>query len=241
MFAHAWARLAGRRRLVGILVGAALLITSPFLFADDEHGSALLTARPTATTGVPSTTGTPSSPATQPGATTSPGGSTTLPSSPVPSTSVSGAEPSSPAPSSGGSLPSAPTVTPSTRALPSSTSTRPTPTSAPPTQTTTPSPTSSREPVLVSIRVGPANLTVPAGTTAQLVATATYDDGTTEDVTSRATWTSHDPKVVSVDTAGTVTGEHAGVTNVVAALGQVAGDVSVEVTTPSGVPGTVAP
>jgi trimeric autotransporter adhesin len=59
------------------------------------------------------------------------------------------------------------------------------------------------ERTIESIELSPRDMSVPAGTKIQLTATATYSDGTTQDVTSRATWTSSDPTTVMVNVDGT--------------------------------------
>ncbi len=47
----------------------------------------------------------------------------------------------------------------------------------------------------------PANSTVPLGSVRQLVATGTYSDGSTQNLTAAASWSSSDPAVVSVSSA----------------------------------------
>jgi trimeric autotransporter adhesin len=59
-------------------------------------------------------------------------------------------------------------------------------------------------PVPVSIEVEPATLSLPLGSTQQLVATAILTDDSTQDVTEQASWQSSAPGVVAVsNTAGT--------------------------------------
>ena len=73
-------------------------------------------------------------------------------------------------------------------------------------------------PVLTSISVTPATLTVAATEIGALVATATYDDASTEDVTAAASWSSSDPTKATVS-AGFVTGIAAGASTVTASYG----------------------
>jgi uncharacterized protein YjdB len=54
---------------------------------------------------------------------------------------------------------------------------------------------------LVSITVTPANTTVIIGVTQQMIATATYSDTSTKDVTREVTWTSMNPTAASVSNA----------------------------------------
>lgn len=70
-------------------------------------------------------------------------------------------------------------------------------------------------PTLESISVTPATLSVADGEIGALVATATYSDATTADVTAEATWTSSDPTKATVS-AGFVTGVAAGGSTVTA-------------------------
>jgi Big-like domain-containing protein len=64
---------------------------------------------------------------------------------------------------------------------------------------------------VVSLSVEPANQEIRTGETLQLAAVAELSDGTSEDVTDRATWDSDSEEVATVD-AGLVTGIAAGAT-----------------------------
>ncbi len=55
--------------------------------------------------------------------------------------------------------------------------------------------------VLRSITISPANPSVPRGTSQQLLATATYSDGSTQAVTSSVNWTSSDSAIATVSNA----------------------------------------
>ena len=57
---------------------------------------------------------------------------------------------------------------------------------------------------LVSITVTPANKTLPLGTTQQYVATATYSDGTSADVTAKATWSAGNGTICSTVCVATI-------------------------------------
>jgi uncharacterized protein YjdB len=85
--------------------------------------------------------------------------------------------------------------------------------------------------VLQSVVVAPSTVSLPAGTTAQLAATASYSDGTTEDVTSTASWTVSG-NAASVSPAGLVTGLTTGSATVSATVGGVSGSAAVTVTAP---------
>jgi hypothetical protein len=71
-----------------------------------------------------------------------------------------------------------------------------------------PSPVTVSSANLVSIAVTPANPTVPLANSQQLIATGTFDDGTTENLSSQVTWTTANPHslVARVSATGMVTG-----------------------------------
>jgi hypothetical protein len=73
-------------------------------------------------------------------------------------------------------------------------------------------------PVITSLVVAPDTLAQAAGDIDALTATAHYDDGTTANITTEATWISSAPAVATV-TAGFVTGVAAGTANVSASYG----------------------
>jgi len=54
---------------------------------------------------------------------------------------------------------------------------------------------------LLSVAITPANSTVVAGATQQFTATGTFSDGTTEDVTINAHWSSTVPTVATIANA----------------------------------------
>ena len=58
------------------------------------------------------------------------------------------------------------------------------------------------KPNVTSVAIGPANLSIAPGTTGSMVATATYDDGSTNDVTGKAVWFSSDQSVASFTSPG---------------------------------------
>ena len=72
--------------------------------------------------------------------------------------------------------------------------------------------------------------TAPAvGAVTQLTATGMLSDGTTEDVTSSATWLSSDPSVVTVSSSGAATGVAPGTASVFATVGSVTGALQLTV------------
>ncbi len=84
-------------------------------------------------------------------------------------------------------------------------------------------------PHVVSIDLTPATPSLAAGTSVELVATATYSDTTTADITALATWSSSAPGVATAD-AGHIAGLVAGSAEVSAALEGVTGTTTVTVT-----------
>lgn len=60
------------------------------------------------------------------------------------------------------------------------------------------------------LTVAPDSASITTSETQQLTATFTDTDGSEQDVSSSATWTSDDDTIASVDTSGLVTGESAG-------------------------------
>ena len=78
-------------------------------------------------------------------------------------------------------------------------------------------------PALTSIAVTPSNPTLLAGATQQFAATGTYSDGSTQNLTSQATWTSSSNAVALVNASGLVTAVSVGTTTLSAALSGVTG------------------
>jgi hypothetical protein len=78
---------------------------------------------------------------------------------------------------------------------------------------------------LVSIAVTPAAASIPVGLTQQFVATGTYTDQSTQDLTTQVSWNSDTPGTATVSNAsgskGLATGVAIGTTNVSATLGSV--------------------
>lgn len=77
-------------------------------------------------------------------------------------------------------------------------------------------------PLVDSIAVTPSSSSGGIGTTVQLTATATFEDGSTANVTPECVWSSTAPAVASVDDSGLVTRASAGTTQIVATLQGVA-------------------
>lgn len=78
-------------------------------------------------------------------------------------------------------------------------------------------------PALVSIAVTPSTFEINEGQTQQLVATGTFDDDTTEDITSIVSWSSSSTGVATVNSTGLVSGVSEGTATITATLGEISG------------------
>ena len=82
---------------------------------------------------------------------------------------------------------------------------------------------------LVSIAISPANPSVPKGETQQLIATGTYNDGSTQDISSKVTWSGAVPGVVDLNATGLVTATSLGTATIAAAEGSISGTTVITV------------
>jgi hypothetical protein len=87
-------------------------------------------------------------------------------------------------------------------------------------------------PVLVSITLSPQTLAMPLGTTQQFDAVGTYSDGSTQDLTSTATWTSSSASA-TLNTAGLATAAAVGSSTIQASSGSQSGSATVTVGSPA--------
>lgn len=83
---------------------------------------------------------------------------------------------------------------------------------------------------LVSITVTPANSSIAAGTSLQYLATGTYSDNSTRDLSSVVTWSSSSTSTATIDTTGKVTALVSGSTTISAALSGKTGSTDLTVT-----------
>jgi uncharacterized protein YjdB len=81
-----------------------------------------------------------------------------------------------------------------------------------------------------SLTVAPATATFAAGDTEQFTATIGYDDGTSQVVTTQATWSSDDDAIATVSASGLATGVSAGDTTISAAFLGLTGTADVTIT-----------
>lgn len=85
-------------------------------------------------------------------------------------------------------------------------------------------------PVLESLAITPATISIAEDATQQLTVTGTYDDTSTEDLTASATYESDDETVATVSASGLVTAILAGTANVTATVDSISDSVVVTVT-----------
>ncbi|HEY0263672.1 MAG TPA: Ig-like domain-containing protein [Granulicella sp.] len=85
--------------------------------------------------------------------------------------------------------------------------------------------------VVQSLSITPSTLSLPAGDTQQLLATATFSDGSAQDVTAAAVYTTSNPAVVSVSPTGLLHSNGTGSATVTIALGGTTTSLTVTVTT----------
>ncbi|MGZ5018005.1 MAG: DUF4082 domain-containing protein [Methylobacter sp.] len=88
---------------------------------------------------------------------------------------------------------------------------------------------SSAPSTLTSIAVTPPNTTITAGSTQQYTATGTYSNGSTQNITSQAAWSSSAATVATVNSTGLATGLTAGSSTITATSGSVNGNTTLTV------------
>jgi hypothetical protein len=84
-------------------------------------------------------------------------------------------------------------------------------------------------PALVSIAVAPANSSIMLGTTEQLTATGTFSDGSTQDLTNSAAWSSANSSMASVGPEGLAAANSVGSTSISATSGNLTGSTALTV------------
>src|SRR5262249_41776474 len=88
----------------------------------------------------------------------------------------------------------------------------------------------SHQPTLQSIAVGPANPSINVGASQQFTATGTFDDGTQQDITASANWTSSKPNFASISPTGLASGLKGGQVTITAKKGGKTGTATLNVT-----------
>jgi len=86
---------------------------------------------------------------------------------------------------------------------------------------------------LVSVAVTPGNPVINVGSSQQFVATGTYQDTSTQDISTQVTWNSSNPTAAAISSVGLATGQSAGSSNITATLnGITSPSASLTVNTP---------
>ena len=95
-------------------------------------------------------------------------------------------------------------------------------------------------PSLVSIAITPANLSLTTLAAQQMTATGTYSDGSTQNLTASALWSSSASNFATVTAAGLATGVSAGTSTITAAEGSISASIALTVTSVTLPLGTVS-
>jgi hypothetical protein len=87
---------------------------------------------------------------------------------------------------------------------------------------------------LISVSISPKAPTVSAGKTQQFAAIGSYSDGTTQDITTAATWSSSVPAVATIDKNGLATAVAAGTAAIMATSAGIQGSTTITVSASDG-------
>jgi hypothetical protein len=93
---------------------------------------------------------------------------------------------------------------------------------------------------LVSISLSPSAPSIQTGGTQQFTATGAFSDNTTQNLTSTATWSSSNPSVATISSAGVAAGVAVGTTTIKAGSGTVSGATTLTVSATAPPPPTTA-
>jgi uncharacterized protein YjdB len=85
-------------------------------------------------------------------------------------------------------------------------------------------------PTLKNITVTPVTPTIAVGSTKQMTATGTYDDGSTKNITGSVSWSSGNAAVFTVSDNGKITANEPGSASATATSGTISGSTTVTVT-----------
>lgn len=92
---------------------------------------------------------------------------------------------------------------------------------------------------LSSIAITPASATVTSGLDTNFMATATYSDGSTSDITSQVAWSTADNSIATISSSGVASGLIAGVTTVTSSMSGITSP-SASLTVDNGVPVSIS-
>src|SRR5208282_1887854 len=96
-------------------------------------------------------------------------------------------------------------------------------------------------PTLVSITLSPQSTTIPQGATQQFTATGVYTDGSTQDLTSAAAWSSSATVVAAINSSGLAAGLFQGTATIQASSGSLSASTTLSVGAPALVSIAVTP
>ena len=88
------------------------------------------------------------------------------------------------------------------------------------------------QPALLSMTVGPNQSSLPVGESEQLTATGNFSDGTVQNLTQSATWSSSAPSVATITAGGQATGVTAGTSSISATMSSITGSTTLTVAAP---------
>jgi hypothetical protein len=88
-------------------------------------------------------------------------------------------------------------------------------------------------PTLVSITLGPQDATIPVGATQQFAATGVYTDGSTQDLTATATWSSWATVVAAINSSGLAAGLFQGTATIQVNSGSLSASTTLSVGSPA--------
>jgi hypothetical protein len=83
--------------------------------------------------------------------------------------------------------------------------------------------------VLSTITLSPVNSTINTGATQQMTAIGTYTDGSTQNLSNSAAWSTTNPNTISVNTTGLAVGTAAGTATIIATLNGITGSTTLTV------------
>ena len=86
------------------------------------------------------------------------------------------------------------------------------------------------DPTVTAIAVTPPTPSVAQAKTQQMTATATYDDGSVKNITSKALWSTSDPSKATVSSTGVVTAVSPGSATISASSANISGSTTVGIT-----------
>lgn len=95
-------------------------------------------------------------------------------------------------------------------------------------------------PTLTSLTIGPESPTISQGKTFQMSATGTYDDGSTNDLTGKAVWTSDNTSCATISSGGLITAATTVSATCTTDIGASVGTVSASSTAATVTPGTLS-